>query len=156
MALSVATALPAKRVDFVSVRLVKEGSTKYPQRFINNPQDAARLAEEFIADSDREQVIAICLDVKHQPTSIAIISVGTVNSSLVHPREVLKQAILSNASAIILAHNHPSGDLTPSKPDIDMTKRLSEATEIMGIDLLDHIIVGDGRRYISFREQGLM
>ncbi len=148
--------MPAKRVDFVSVRLVKEGSTKYPQRFINNPQDAARLAEEFIADSDREQVIAICLDVKHQPTSIAIISVGTVHSSLVHPREVLKQAILSNASAIILAHNHPSGDLTPSKPDIDMTKRLSEATEIMGIDLLDHIIVGDGRRYASFREQGLM
>jgi DNA repair protein RadC len=155
--MAVATAkMPAKRVDIVSVRLVKEGSTKYPQRFINNPQDAARLAQDFIADSDREKVIAICLDVKNQPTSIATVSVGTVQSSLVHPREVLKQAILSNASAIILAHNHPSGDLTPSKPDIDMTHKLTEAAEIMELDLLDHIIVGDGRRYVSFREQGLM
>lgn len=154
--MAIQTPVPPKRVDIVSVRLVKESSLKYPKRFLCNPLDAARLAEDFLADSDREKVITICVDVKNQPTSISTISVGTVHSSLVHPREVFKHAILSNASGIIIAHNHPSGDLTPSKNDIDMTERLRQAADIMGIDLLDHLIVGQDRRYLSFREQGLL
>jgi DNA repair protein RadC len=81
---------------------------------------------------------------------------GTLHSSLVHPREVFKAAILSNAAGFILAHNHPSGELTPSKDDIAVTERIKEAGDLLGIDLLDHIIVGDGKRYTSFREQGLM
>jgi DNA repair protein RadC len=148
--------IPAKRVDVVSVKLVKESSVMYEPRYINTPQDAAHLVEEFLAYSDREKVVAICLDVKNQPTAISTISMGTLHSSLVHPREVFKTAILSNAAGFILAHNHPSGDLTPSKDDLNVTKRLKEAGDLMGIDLLDHIIVGNGERYTSFREQGLM
>ena len=82
--MAIQTPVPPKRVDIVSVRLVKESSLKYPKRFLCNPLDAARLAEDFLAGSDREKVITICVDVKNQPTSISTISVGTVHSSLVH------------------------------------------------------------------------
>ena len=85
----------------------------------------------FLADSDREKIVAACLDTKHQHTAISTVSVGTLNSSMVHPREVFKTAILSNSTAIILAHNHPSGKPKPSKDDIDMTKRLVTAGEII-------------------------
>ena len=156
MTTSLVKNIPAKRVNVVSVKLVRESSVMYEPRYVNTPQDAARLVEEFLVYSDREKVVAICLDVKNQPTAISTISMGTLNSSLVHPREVFKTAILSNAAGFILAHNHPSGDLTPSKDDMTATKRLQEVGELMGIDLLDHIIVGDGKRYTSFREQGLM
>lgn len=156
MTTSLVKNIPAKRVNVVSVKLVRESSVMYEPRYVNTPQDAARLVEEFLVYSDREKVVAICLDVKNQPTAISTISMGTLNSSLVHPREVFKTAILSNAAGFILAHNHPSGDLTPSKDDMTATKRLQEVGELIGIDLLDHIIVGDGKRYTSFREQGLM
>ena len=156
MTTSMVKNIPAKRVDVVSVKLVRESSVMYEPRYINTPQDAVHLVEDFLAYSDREKVVAICLDVKNQPTAISTISMGTLNSSLVHPREVFKTAILSNAAGFILAHNHPSGDLTPSKDDMTATKRLQEVGELIGIDLLDHIIVGDGKRYTSFREQGLM
>ena len=148
--------IPAKRVNVVSVKLVRESSVMYEPRYVNTPQDAARLVEEFLVYSDREKVVAICLDVKNQPTAISTISMGTLHSSLVHPREVFKAAILSNAAGFILAHNHPSGELTPSKDDISVTERIKKAGELLGIDLLDHIIVGDGQRYTSFREQGLI
>ena len=156
MTTSLVKNIPAKRVNVVSVKLVRESSVMYEPRYVNTPQDAALLVEDFLAYSDREKVVAICLDVKNQPTAISTISMGTLNSSLVHPREVFKTAILSNAAGFILAHNHPSGDLTPSKDDMTATKRLQEVGELIGIDLLDHIIVGDGKRYTSFREQGLM
>lgn len=158
MTTSLVKNIPAKRVNVVSVKLVRESSVMYePPRYVNTPpQDAARLVEEFLVYSDREKVVAICLDVKNQPTAISTISMGTLHSSLVHPREVFKAAILSNAAGFILAHNHPSGELTPSKDDISVTERIKKAGELLGIDLLDHIIVGDGQRYTSFREQGLM
>lgn len=103
--------IPAKRVAIVSVRLVKESSLMYEPRYIRTPQDAAQLVQDFLAYSDREKVVAVCMDVKNQPTSITTISLGTLHSSLVHPREVFKTAILSNAAGFIIAHNHPSGDL---------------------------------------------
>ena len=156
MTTSLAKKIPAKRVNVVSVKLVRESSVMYEPRYINTPQDAVHLVEDFLAYSDREKVVAICLDVKNQPTAISTISMGTLHSSLVHPREVFKAAILSNAAGFILAHNHPSGELTPSSDDISVTERIKKAGELLGIDLLDHIIVGDGQRYTSFREQGLM
>jgi DNA repair protein RadC len=84
-----------------------------------------------------------------------MVSVGSLNQSIVHPREVFKTACLSNAAALILIHQHPSGDSTPSSEDISITRRLKEAGEIMGIKVLDHIIVGDGE-YCSFTERGLL
>ena len=150
------TDVPAKRVDIVSVKLVREGSCTFKSRFINNPADAVSLVEPFLADCDREKVIVLCLDTKAQPTAISTCSVGTVNSSLIHPRELFKESILCNAASVILAHNHPSGIPTPSEDDISITKRLSEAGKVLGIDVIDHVIIGSNGNYKSFKELGLL
>ncbi len=149
-------AIPAKRVDIVSLKMVKESSRLYKPRQINTPQDAESLIRDFLADSDREKIVAICLDSKNQPNCITTVSIGTLTSSAAHPREIFKAAIASNSAGIILAHNHPSGDLSPSREDIKTTERLKEAGDLLGIDLLDHLIIGQDERYLSFREQGLM
>ena len=149
-------AIPAKRVDIVSLKMVKESSRLYKPRHINSPQDAAALIRDLLSDSDREKIMAICLDSKNQPTCITTVSIGTLTSSTAHPREIFKTAIISNSAGIILAHNHPSGDLSPSRDDITTTERLKEAGDLLGIDLLDHLIIGQDDRYLSFREQGLM
>ena len=155
MTTSMVKNIPAKRVDVVSVKLVRESSVMYEPRYINTPQDAVHLVEDFLAYSDREKVVAICLDVKNQPTAISTISMGTLNSSLVHPREVFSEAVINSASSIILVHNHPSGETEPSREDIALTNRLDECGKILGIRILDHIIIGDGEFY-SFKEEGLL
>ena len=100
--------------------------------------------------------MVLCLDSKNQPTTLHSVSLGNLNSAPVHPREVFKTAILGNANAIILSHNHPSGDPTPSQEDLDITRRLREAGNILGIEVLDHIILGGGTEsYVSLKEQGL-
>jgi DNA repair protein RadC len=147
--------LPAKRVDVVKLVMVRESSHLYANRKVASPQDAYHLLREFLVEADRERLVVVCLDTKNQPTSITTCSVGTLNSSLVHPREVYKTAILSNAASIIVAHNHPSQDPTPSKEDIAITNRLKDAGELLGIDLLDHVIVTD-ERYVSLKEKGYM
>ena len=96
-----------KRVDIVSLKLVKESSVLYETRKISNPYDAYKLAKNFLVDSDREKFVVVCLDTKNQPVSIEVVSIGTINSAMVHPREVFKIAVLSNASSIICFHNHP-------------------------------------------------
>jgi DNA repair protein RadC len=147
---------PAKRINIVSIKMIKEGSILYKERKISSPSDAAKISRQFLESCDREQLIVICLDTKNQPTAINTVSVGSLNSSLVHPREVFKPAILSNSASVIIAHNHPSGDSTPSSQDIDITTRLKEAGKILGIDLIDHIIIGSSERYISIKEQGIL
>lgn len=109
----------------------------------------------FLADKDCEYFIVVLLDTKNQPVSISVYRIGSLNASLVHPREMIKLAILSNAASIIVGHNHPSGLPGPSKEDIEVTKRLVEAGEIIGIDVLDHIIVGDDT-FISLKEKGII
>lgn len=143
--------IPKKRVDLVRIRMVREGSVLYENRKIRNPDDAVSIARDFLQDEDRERVIAIYLNSKNEPTAIHTVSIGNINTSIVHPREVMKAAILSNAAAMILAHNHPSGDCTPSKEDKEITKRLKEAGEILGIEVLDHLIVGNNN-YVSIKE----
>ena len=147
--------LKSKRVDVVSIKMVKENSFLYKNRRISSPKDVVELLRNFLEGADREQFITCCMDTKNQPTSINIVSVGTINSSLVHPREVFKTAILGNSSSIIVAHNHPSGDPLPSKEDIDITQRLKEAGKIIGIDLIDHVIIGEDR-YVSLKEKGVV
>lgn len=93
----------------------------YEPRIVSSPKDAFELGKEFLIDSDREKLILVCLDSKNQPTSINTVSVESLNSSIVHPREVFKVAILSNSANIIVFHNHPSGDVTPIKEDINIT-----------------------------------
>ena len=104
---------PAKRVNIVSLKLVRESSILYKERRITSPDNAYKLLKEFLADSDRERFVVVCLDTKNQPTAINICHVGSLNASIVHPREVMKSAILSNAASILVGHNHPSQDPTP-------------------------------------------
>ena len=104
---------------------------------------------------DREQFIIACLNTKNEPTNILVVSVGTLNKAIVHPREVFKTAILSNAASIVALHNHPSGNSEPSQQDIELTNRLYEAGELLGIKLLDHLIIGD-RTFTSLKEKGYL
>lgn len=143
----------AKRVSIVSVKLVKESSMLYRERKICSPEDGYNLLQQFLGDVDCEHFVVVCLDTKNQPTSINVCHIGSLNASIVHPRECFKPAILSNAASILVGHNHPSGDPAASREDIDVTSRLKEAGKILGIDLLDHIVLGDGK-YISLKEKG--
>lgn len=146
----------AKRVDIVTIKMIKESSILYPERKVGSPSDAASLIKPFLAESDREKFVAVYLNTKNEPTAIHTVSIGTLNASLVHPREVFKGAILSNASSLLLAHNHPSGDTKPSIEDRKITERLVEAAKILGLEIIDHIIVGEGDRFFSFKEQGML
>jgi len=143
---------PAKRINIVSIKMVKEGSILYDVRQISTPSDAAGLGRKFLEDSDREQVIVCCLE----PICLNVVSIGCLNSSLIHPREIFKTAILSNSAGIILFHNHPSGDPEPSQEDINISTRIKEAGKIMGIELLDHIIIGSEGAFCSLKGKGLL
>lgn len=145
--------LSAKRVNIVSVKLVRESSIFYERRSIRSPYDAYELMKGFLDDKDREHFIVVSLDTKNQPVSINICHIGSLNASIVSPREVMKSAILSSAASIMVAHNHPSGETTESREDVEVTKRLAEAGKLMGIELLDHLIIGDGK-YTSLKEKG--
>lgn len=147
--------IPAKRVDIVSLKMVREGSVLYKNRKVGSPDDAVALIQDFLEDADREKFVVAYLNNRHEPTAIHTVSIGTLSSSLVHPREVMKAAILSNAKAMLLSHNHPSGwDVNPSNEDINITKRLVEAGKIIGIEILDHVIIGENGKYYSFKEEG--
>lgn len=145
--------VPAKRVDIVSLRLVKESSLLYKDRSNRSPEDGYNLFKQFLGELDREYFVVMCLDIKNQPTAINVCHIGSLNASIVHPREVMKAAVLSNAASILCLHNHPSGQPEPSPEDIDVTKRLAEADSTIGIELLDHLIVGDGC-YVSLKDKG--
>lgn len=147
-----------KRVNIIRIKaieMVKEGSILYAKRKISQPSDCVQLIRDYIDDLDREIFVVVALDTKNQPTAIQTVSVGTLNASLVHPREVYKMAILSNAASIIISHNHPSGISKPSKEDMDITQRLSECGKLLGINVLDHVIIGDNE-HTSFKERGLI
>ena len=145
----------AKRINIVSIKMIKEASFLYQTRTISSPKDAYEMIKEQLEGLDREQFIIACLNTKNEPTNITVVSVGTLNKAIVHPREVFKTAILSNAASIMAFHNHPSGETTPSQQDIQLTNRLYEAGELLGIKLLDHLIIGDGT-FTSLKEKGYL
>ena len=145
----------AKRINIVSIKVVKESSFLYQTRQILSPKDAYEMIKEQLEGLDREQFIIACLNTKNEPTNITVVSVGSLNKAIVHPREVFKTAILSNAASIMAFHNHPSGETTPSQQDIQLTNRLYEAGELLGIKLLDHLIIGDGT-FTSLKEKGYL
>jgi DNA repair protein RadC len=122
---------------------------------INCPADAAGLVMEEMRNLDREHFRIMYLSTRNNVLGISPVSVGSLNSSIVHPRECFKEAIRRNANTIILLHNHPSGDPTPSREDIDITQRLAESGKILGIEVLDHVIIGD-KRFVSLKEQGML
>ena len=148
----------AKIMTKYRLELVKEESHKYEvETIISCPKDIYEVLTKVcrIQCNAEEVFILITLNIKNIVTGYFEVHRGTINASLVHPREVFKRALLNNARYIMVAHNHPSGDPNPSKEDIQITKRLKEAGNLLGINLLDHIIVGEDK-YISFKEKGVL
>jgi DNA repair protein RadC len=121
---------------------------------VKTPEDIANLVSGRLRDKKKEHFLELLLDTRNQVIKVAEISIGSLDASIVHPREVFKEAISASASAVIFVHNHPSGDPTASEDDIRLTKRLVEAGEIVGIDVLDHIIIGD-KKFLSLKREGL-
>lgn len=139
-----------------AIELGKRISTSSKQlQCIKSPKDVADLFMAEMRYHKKEHFKILMLNTKNEVISSDLVSVGSLNSSLVHPREVFVNAIRKSTSSIILVHNHPSGNPCPSKEDINITKRLIEAGKIIGIDVLDHIIIGDGS-YFSLKEQAMI
>jgi DNA repair protein RadC len=132
-------------------RVVKAGRGRI--RSVKCPEDAAGLVMEDMRHLDREQFRVILLDSKNAVISVETVSVGTVNASIVHPREALRPALEKSATSMVLVHNHPTGSVSPSREDILLTKRFEKCGRLLGIDVVDHIIIGDGR-YKSLKECG--
>lgn len=146
---------PGFRVPVYGVRLIRERTQASELERVRAAGDVYRLLRDYFADVAEERFGVLLLDTLNQIRGLHTVSVGTLDASLVHPRETFRAAILANAASLILFHNHPSGDPTPSAEDRSVTRQLRSAGEIVGIELLDHVIVGDGR-YVSFAEAGLL
>lgn len=147
-----------KLTDNKRVVLEKEVTKNCPNLSyaITTPEDAAVIGREFmrIHEESEEYMYMICLNTKNRVLGVFEISHGSVNTSILTPREVFQKALLANAVSIVLMHNHPSGDCTPSREDINVTKKLVEVGNLLGVEVLDHIIIGD--QYASLREKDYM
>lgn len=143
-----------EKLKIVSLKMETDKEMRYEYNDeITHPIIAKNLDTRIIGHSDRENFLVLSLNIKHKINNASVISQGAVDYSLVHPREVFKTAILSNSNKIMVFHNHPSGDTCPSKEDINLTKRLKECGELLGISLMDHIIISeDESEYYSFKE----
>ena len=149
-----------KRLNQVSIRLEKEKSILSDVE-ITNEKIAIYILSEYLKNMDKEYLLVVNLKENNSPINFSIVSIGSINQSIASTREIFKTAILSNASKIILVHNHPSGSLNPSKEDTKVTDMIIKAGELMDIHLLDHIIVASGtdkytNKYFSFRNKGIL
>lgn len=144
------------QLEMASIRLVKDAPIM-SENEIHNPGDAVKLLGEYLCELDREVLCVINVKANGIPINCSICSMGAVDQTIAHPRELLKTAILSNAAGMIIMHNHPSGTLKPSKYDTMLTDQMAKVCQIMGIPLLDHIIVGgDNSEYFSFANKKLL
>ncbi|WEK55354.1 MAG: DNA repair protein RadC [Candidatus Cohnella colombiensis] len=149
---------PAKALELkASIELGRRiARSQLPEMFkITCPQDAADLLMEEMRHLREEHFVCLFLNSKNQVIGRQTLSIGSLNASIVHPREVFRAAIRRSSASILCAHNHPSGDPTPSPEDIQITKRLADAGELIGIELLDHLVIGDNR-FISLKEKGCL
>ncbi len=154
------------RPPVVRVELVRDAAPDGAPAVCDMAVKAVELVRAHLGRASKEHFVAILLDARSQVLGITTISIGTLSASLVHPREVFQPAILANAAALVVAHNHPSGDPAPSAEDRDATRRLLRSGELLGIPLLDHVIVGrpprdsaaevSGSSYFSFKEAGIL
>lgn len=144
------------QLEVVSVRLVKDAPV-LSERKIEKPEDAIAVVGEVLSEMDREVVCVINLKADGTPINCNFVSMGAVNQAMAEPREIFKSAILSNAVSMIMVHNHPSGNLEPSRADTVMTDRILKLSHMAGIPLIDHVIVGgDNTKYFSFKEKDMM
>ena len=147
----------AVEIPIYRLSLVREDSLTYDQvPQMRNSKDVANLLRAYLKEVDREHFVVFFVDQKNRLTGIHTVSMGSLTASVVHPREVFKAAILAQAAAIVCGHNHPSGDVQPSREDRASTTRLSQAGKLLGIQMLDHIIVGSEGRHFSFADEGLL
>ena len=145
-----------EKIEVVNIRMVKEPSL-YSTEKIRSPEDVLRVIAKELATYDREVFAVLNLKTNGQPINLNICSVGTLDASVVSPREVFKSTILSNSAAFVAVHNHPSGSLNSSQEDKDVTKRLLSCSELLGVKMLDHIIVaGETGDIYSFKSEGLL
>ena len=142
------------RAVFELVSRLEDYRDSEKREVVKTPEDVVAQVRSRLKSKKKEYFLALLLDTRNQLIRVAEVSVGSLDSSIVHPREVFKEAISASAASVIFAHNHPSGDPEASEDDIILTKRLAEAGEIMGIDVLDHVIIGD-RKYLSLKREGL-
>lgn len=142
-----------KNLNLITLKVCKEKSIPYSNIQINHPTKAVHIIKEFISCTDREIFGVLMLNSVKEVNTIEIVSIGTLNTTIVSPREIFKGAILSNADSIIIFHTHPSGNVQPSQADLDVTTMINEVALIIGINLIDHIIVGDDK-YYSFATEG--
>lgn len=139
------------------ISLVRDGKVAAPARQVRSSRDVMDVLRTYLGDTDREHFVALLLDQKNKIIGIHTVSTGSLTASIVHPRETFKAAIVSNAAAMILGHNHPSGDPQPSKEDLALTERLVAGGHLLGIPILDHVIIGDGSGLsFSFADEGLI
>lgn len=144
-----------KRIDLVSLKICRDKSVPYGADVIGNPQSAYDIIKKFIGNTDREYFLVMTLSNSNQPCAVEICSIGTLTYTFVHPREVFKLAIRTNASKIMLAHTHPSNNTKPSPNDIEITKELIEISKLLQIPIIDHLVVGEDN-YFSFAEHRLL
>lgn len=142
-------------VPKLGVKLVREGSVETGGQAVTSPSQINEMLMEHMRYLDREHFNIVLLNAKNKVIGVSNVSIGSLSASIVHPREVFKPAILAGAASIILSHKHPSGDPSPSQEDLEVTRRLNDAGNIMGIAVRDHVIIGDGC-FFSFREKGLL
>src|SRR6266851_1426721 len=143
-------------VPIYRVSLVREGKMPTYESRIRSSANAHTVLQEYLDGVDREHFVVMLLDQKNQVIGLHTVSIGSLTASIVAPREVFKVAILANCANILIAHNHPSGDCQPSKEDRAITQRLKEAGALLGINVLDHVIVGGEGRYFSFADENLL
>ena len=133
---------------------VENHTTQESKIIVKTPEDIVNLVQGRLKDKKKEYFLAVLIDTRSQLIRVAEVSVGSLDSSIVHLREVFKEAVSGSAASVILVHNHPSGDTEASEDDIQVTKRLTEAGKVMGIDVLDHIIIGDNS-FLSLKREEL-
>ena len=151
------------RIPIVRLSLVKDGhltTEETTRRAISQSRQAAAICRAMIGHEDREHFVCLHLDAKHHVVAAETVATGSLTIAIVHPREVFKAAIKSNSAAIIVAHNHPSGDSAPSEEDFALTRRLVASGKLLGIPILDHLVIGDegghSRPYFSFADEGVL
>jgi DNA repair protein RadC len=145
-------------ISLVSCKLVKEDVKRYPElnRGINSAKSVRDIAVTLfdLENEPREIFGLLCLDTRNNLNNASIVAIGNLNTSVVHPREIFRTAILSSSNSIIVFHNHPSGDPSPSKEDIEISKAIKKAGELIGIALLDHVVIGHNGEYHSLADKG--
>ena len=145
----------AYRLPRYRVTLVREGSVSNNNNHIRTPEDVVNILSADYDAAVVEMAQMLALDTKNKIIGIFVISTGSLNASIIHPRDIFQRAILSNAASVILVHNHPSGDPTPSSEDIELTNKLVQVGKMMDIPILDHVVIGEGK-FVSLKERGII